>query len=323
MFRMYVGALALLLCRSSIPSHAQEQVSLGWKFVVTKTFYQEARTHLKLTTTIENKVVAESKLETLVISWTPVGQNAKGCWLLDGAIESMRVESDLGGRKVSFDSKTDSNPEGDVEKVFKGMVGAQFRVTLGPNMEILGIDGATNFEKNVLQLKQILPGQDKLFSGKLFLEQLTTSLLPPMPTVKVGKGYEWKREIQMEMGPLGKCKSVNRYIYDGNEGKYSRVRLELIQDYRVPDELVMGETRMHIKQCTLKTLRGVGTVLVDRDKHRVESLEMEGEAKGKLTVDIENAALLEAGIPAIGPVSVDCTQGYKASVRTMDNNPRK
>jgi hypothetical protein len=123
------------------PAPSEQIGLLEWKFEKGKSFYQTMTTTMEQTLGVVGNTVTSKQNETWGFKWTALKQDEKKNWLLTQRIEAVRMELDIGGNKMSYDSQ---KPAGAAPKAFAAainpLVGAEFTVTLSPEMEIIAFD---------------------------------------------------------------------------------------------------------------------------------------------------------------------------------------
>src|SRR5438874_4309233 len=137
----------LLVAVMGLCAYGQDAVKLEWKFEKGKPFYQEMNTKTKQTMKImamDN--ITQNHDQTFFFSWTPVEQDKDGNWIIEQAIEGVKMEIDIGGNKIPYDSTSPTASTGNpLADFFKALVGSKFKLTVSPDMKVLKIEGRDDF----------------------------------------------------------------------------------------------------------------------------------------------------------------------------------
>jgi hypothetical protein len=273
------------------PAPVEETALLEWKFEKDKTFYLTLTTDTDQTMNVMGNAVKQKQNQTFVISWTPLKQDDKKNWVLKQRIEAVRLEMDLGGNKISYDSEKDAgaapNP---VAAAMKAMVGAEFTVTLSPEMKVIEFDGREALLKKLGAANpQGQPMLSQILSedGLKQMAETCFGAIPNRANKAVKKGESWQRKSVVSLGPLGAYETKYDYTYAGpvRDTKLEKLSVKAEMTYKAPAEQG-GALPFTIKSCDLKSSDATGTIEYSRDKGRVEKSTMKMDLKGKLAIEI-------------------------------------
>ena len=89
------------------PARAQEADNLQWKFEKGKTFYQEMTTDTKQEMDVMGMKINQTQKQTFIISWTPEQQNPDKSWTIKQKIEGVKMDINIGGNSIAYDSTKD------------------------------------------------------------------------------------------------------------------------------------------------------------------------------------------------------------------------
>jgi hypothetical protein len=322
-----VEEIAVVQCRSFValvllvglgtPALGQE-TTLKWNFQKGKAFYQEMTTDTKQTMQVMGMEITQNQKQTFIFSWTPQDQK-DGNWVIKQKIEGVKMDIEIGGNKISFDSTKDTGAANPLSDFFKALVGSEFTLTLSPKMTVTDIKGRQEFVDKLIKANQQMEPLLKQILSEQALKQMADPTFAILKTndkgpAPVKKGDTWERTSQLDMGPIGKYDTTYKYTYEGKEGnsKLDKISVATTLTYTAPGENSPGGLPFKIKSADLKSKDGTGTILFDNDKGRLASSEMNLKLNGKLSIEI-------------GGMTTDVTldQTQKTTVRTSDDNPAK
>jgi hypothetical protein len=289
------------------PEKGAAGVPLKWKFEKDKVFYQKMTTETKQTMKVMNNDVNQTQKQTFWFSWKPIVVE-KDKVVLEQTIDNIAMDIDIGGSKISYDSTKKegaaNNPLGDF---FKALQGSKFKVTLDPNKWVVtDVEGRDEFLK---KLTAANPQMKPLLEQILSKEALKEMAEPTFAVVPEKEGAtEWKKETNLEMGPIGKYKNTYTYKIDGMEGKLVKIKVDAALEYKAPsDQAGQGGLPFKIKSADLKSSNAGGVILFNPEKGRVEKSTMKLELKGKLSIEIGGQQ-----------TTVDLSQTQESTVETSD-----
>ncbi|MCS6850412.1 MAG: DUF6263 family protein [Gemmataceae bacterium] len=296
----------------ALPARSQDKdkAELKWKFEKDKVFWQEMTTETNQNMKISGMEIGQKQKQTFIFSWSPVEQDADKNWVLKQKIEAVKMDIDIGGNKITYDSTSptpSNNPLGDF---FKVMVGAEFTLTVSPEMKITKIDGREKFLDSLTkanpQMKTLL---DAILSDKA-MEQMADPLFAAVPHKEVTKGETWKRDGKLNLGPIGSYETSHEYTYEGPEKGLHKIKVAVKLKYTAPTEQAASGLPFRIKSADLQSKEAGGLILFDRQKGRVESGEIGMTLEGKLTIEI-------AGMSN----DVELKQTQKTTFKITDKDP--
>ncbi|HEV3202758.1 MAG TPA: DUF6263 family protein, partial [Gemmataceae bacterium] len=123
-------------------ARAQAPVDLKWKFEKGKPFYQEMTTDTTQKMTVMGQNITQVQKVTFYLSWTPVDKDSKdGSWTIKQKIEGLKMEIEIGGNKIPFDSTKDTGGTNPLSDFFKALVNSEFTLTIDKDMKITKIEG--------------------------------------------------------------------------------------------------------------------------------------------------------------------------------------
>jgi uncharacterized protein DUF6263 len=311
--RWLAAAFVLTLIAPALAQDAKP-VKLEWKFEKDKTFYQTIATDTSLTLKLTGAEVNHKHKETFIIGWTPLKQEDKN-WVIRMKIEGVHVDGDFAGGKVAFDSTSKDNPPGPLTAGYKALVGAEFTLVIGPDMNAIRVEGGfTALQGFVKKMAAANPQTEKLLSQLVTedtLKAMADATFAVLPNKEVKKGDKWDRTAKRALGAVGTFETTYHYTYDGPSAKDANVEniaVKADMTYKAPSDTTFGAP-FKIKSADLKSSEGTGTIEFRKDRGRVEKSKLDVTIKGKMTIDLGGSA------------DVDVTQTQTTTVTTSDENP--
>jgi hypothetical protein len=301
----------LILVGLTLPAFAadDETAELKWKFEKDKTFYQEMSTATKQTMKVMGMDITQNQNQTFYFSWTPKEQK-DGNWIVKQKIEGVKMDIEISGNKIGYDSTKDTGTGSALADFFKALVGSEFTLTISPKMEVVKIEGRDEFVQKLVSANQTMkPLLEQILSDEA-LKQMADPAFAVVPNKPVKKGDTWTRESKLNMGPIGTYDTTYKYTYEGKDGKLDKIKVETTLKYSPPSTDAGAVLPFKIKQADLKSKEATGTVLFDNEKGRLDSSETNLKLEGKLTIEI-------GGMSS----EVELSQTQKTTVKTTDKNP--
>jgi hypothetical protein len=307
--RHYLTAL-LVLTGLVVPADAATK--LEWKFQKGKTFYQKITTETNQTMTISGQKISQKQSQTFYFSWTPLKYDKdKKTWKIRQKIEAVKLEIEIGGQKIPYDSTKEQGQNNPLAEFFRQLVDSEFTFTVNKSMKIVGtIGGKEKFmEKLVKVNSQMEPLLKQILNDEAF-KQMADPTFSALPGDETDTGKTWKRTSNLNMGPIGKYKIVYTYKYVGKDKKkkdLDRITVKAKMEYKAPDSTKGPQLPFKIEKAKLDTTDSSGYILYDAKKGRIVKSEMELKVAGKLDINIGNMV-----------TKVDLTQTQETTVETSD-----
>jgi hypothetical protein len=277
------------------------------------TFYQEMTTNTDQTLKVMSMEVKQKQSQTFYIKWT-TDKVEKDTVVLKQEIIGVKMDIEIGGNKISYDSTQKEQQANPLTDFFKALVGAKFTLTLNTkDMKVTDVKGQDEFIAGLAkanpQLKSLL---ETILSDKA-LKQMADPIFGVVPEGGVVPAKkEWTRESKLAMGPIGTYDTVYTYKFEGIKDKIAKIGVTTKLTYSPPAQGKEDKgLPFKIVNATLKTDKaGTGEVNFNTEKGRVDSSNMTLELSGTLTIEI-------AGMNT----EVELKQKQESSLRTMDKNP--
>jgi hypothetical protein len=286
-------------------------VALAWKLEQGKPFYQEMTTETFQRTTVLGQSFTQQQKVTFFLSWTPIGKDRNGNWKVKQKIEGLRIEIEVGGNKIPFDSTKNGAGVNPLSDFFKALIGSEFLLTLDNNMKISKIEGRGDFLKKLTKENQGMAPLLKSILSDEALKQMSDPAFALIPNKAVKKGDSWELKNTLDMGSIGTFYTIYRCTYEGaDENDLQMIRVNPRLEYKVPGANVDGALPFKFLKADLTSTDCKGDILFDSQKGRVVYSNMTMNLSGTMTIEI-------SGNPS--EVTIDQTQ--TTTVKTSDENP--
>jgi hypothetical protein len=311
--RRWLAAALTLALLTPVLAQEAKPARFDWKFDKDKTFYQTITTDTTLAVKTTGADLTQKHKESFIVSWTPFKQEDKN-WVLRMRIEGVHVEGDYAGTKVTFDSVRDDNPRGPITDCLKALVGAEFTLTLSPEMKVTKVEGGQTALKDLIKK---LAGADPQTEGILnqvlsedTIKAMAEQTFGVLPTREVKKGDKWERNAALPAGSLGSYETKYTYTDEGpdKDANVEKFSVKADTTYKPPADKPFGGA-FKINTADLKSSDGTGTIDFRKDRGRVEKVVLTLPLKGKMNIDLG------------GNSDVDVTQMQTITITTSDENP--
>jgi len=303
--------VALALCVTMVGFALAQEVQLKWEFKKDQPFFQTMDTETKQSMKVMGMDHTQNQKQTFIFSWTPKEQDKDKNWIVAQKIEAVKMNIEIGGNKVEYDSTNPTsaagNPLGDF---FKTLVGNEFKLTISPEMKVIKIDGRDEFLQKLIKGNPQMEPLLKQILGDDALKQMADPAFASTPPKAVKKGDTWEKKSTLNMGPIGTYDTTYKYTYEGKQDKFDKIKVDTTLVYQPPGPNAGGALPFQIKSAKLDSKGGTGTILFDNDKHRLDKSETKLTIAGKMTI----------GIGGMN-TDVDLTQEQTTTVTTSDKNP--
>jgi len=296
------------------PAPAGDAVNMKWQFVNGKVFYQKLNTKTEQKMTIMQNNVNQVQDQTFYFSWKPTEVKDDKV-TLEQEIIGVKMDIEIGGSKISYDSVKDAaanNPLGDF---FKALIGSKFIVKLNTrDLKVEEVEGRDDFVKKLVaanpQMRQLL---DTILS-KEALKEMSEPTFAVIPTKGVKKGDTWERKTDLDMGPIGKYKNSYKYTYEGTDGPadkgIQKIKVDTELKYEQPNDASGAGLPFKIKSAALESKNKMGEIRFNNATGRLESAKTELQLKGKLVIEIGGQT-----------TEVNLDQNQVSTIETTDTNP--
>jgi hypothetical protein len=299
-----------ILAVFAVPAWAQDKTELKWKFEKGKAIYQELTTDTTQDMKVMGMEVKQKQKQTFFFSWTPDKQDDKN-WIIKQKIEGVIMEIEIGGNKISYDSRAPGAGNNPLADFFKELVGSEFTLTVSPEMKVLKVEGRQAFiDKLGKANQQMKPLLESILTDES-LKQMADPSFASVPPNPVGKDDTWKSSSKLSLGPIGSYDTTYEYKYAGKDDKnkeLDKITVTTTVKYAAPTgETVGAGLPFKIKSANLEAKNASGWLLFDAKNGRLDSSETNLSLDGKLDIEIGGMN-----------TTVDLKQNQKTTVKCSD-----
>jgi hypothetical protein len=265
-------------------------VLLSWNFEIGKTFYVEMTTTTEQSMKVMGRDVTQNQSQTFYSSFTPKDKDKENNWIVVEKIEGVKMDIEITGQKIRYDSTMDKAGQGNpLDEFFKALVGAEFELTISPQMKIIKIEGRDKLiNKMITASPQMKPILNQILDDEA-LARMCDLTFGAVPTKAVKKGEAWGPEVRiLSMVSIGSYKTASLYTFEGLEGKLYKIKLRFSLNYTPPGANAAGNLPFKIiaEGTKLTSKDATGIILFDNEKHRLDSSTLKLELEGMLQLDI-------------------------------------
>ncbi len=321
-----IGATAsLVLADPPAPAPADaSKAALVWKLEKDKPFYQTMTTTTKQTMKVLNNDVTQTQTQTFYFSWTPTANMGED-WTVTQKIIGVKMDIDLGGSKISYDSTKPDNPKNALSDFFTALKDAMFTLTVEMPKDkppvVTKVEGRKALLDKLTAANQPMkPLLDQILSDDA-LKQMAQTTFGALPGKEVAVNDTWPGTSTLDMGPIGKYVTNFTYTFKGTntggandaEKKLDVIDVTTKLTYTPPaDNAQSGGLPFKIKTADLTSTDAKGQLLYDPAVGRVAKSTMNLKLNGTLSIEIGGQTT---------QVKLDQTQD--TTVDTSDKDPTK
>lgn len=275
-----------------------------------KTFYQEQMTKTKQTMTVMGQKVEQKQNQTFMIQWTPKEKDKDGNYVVVQKIVGVKMEIDIGGNKISYDS-TLKNPKNPMTDFFEALMKEELTFNITPELTVKSVEGRDKFVKNLIDINPQMAGLLKAILSDSALKKMAEPTWWAYPAGGiVAKDQKWTKDATLELGPIGNYKTDFTFTYKGEKAGKDTIGISTKLTYTAPALDKTGGLPFVIQKADLKGDNGEGVAVFDRTKGRFESTKMKMDLNGTITIDVGNMT-----------TTVTLDQNQDASSVTRDELP--
>jgi RNA polymerase sigma factor (sigma-70 family) len=294
-----------------VASHPPERekgrgVVLAWKLARNVPFYEERTTMTEMVMKVTDSDIRQTQAQTFFFRWTPAEQEDDR-WALRQKVLGVRMDLDLGGNKVQYDSTKKAAGSNPLAEFYNGLVGAEWTVKLNEAFQVEEVQG----RDALIDKLTTNPAVEHLLPEVLSEDALRELAEVPFAALREGPvrpGDSWVHRSKGTLSPFGECRKTSTYTYEGRQGKLDRIQVEIALKCG-PSAGARG-LPFKVKRGEVATAEGGGVLLFDRDRGRVVRLDLTVHLKAKVT-------RRTAGRDTEGEV----VQTQRTTVRISDTNP--
>jgi Family of unknown function (DUF6263) len=274
-------------------------------------FYQKQYTKTEQKMTANNQPVTQTQEQTFIIEWS-AGEPKDGKYVVTQKIVGVKMEINIGGNKISYDSTT-PQPKNPMTDFFDQLMNkSELEYIISKN---LTVEDVKKSDELIKALGDVNPQMQSLLKEILSSKALKKMAEPTWWAYpedgKIPADKKWKRESKLDLGPIGTYDSVFNFDYkDLKDGK-DTIGITTSLKYTAPTEKKAG-LPFEITKADLKSDSGAGTAVFDRAKGRFASSTITMKLNGTLTI-------------AVSGMNTDVTldQTQTATSETFDTLPKE
>jgi hypothetical protein len=304
--RCMIAALTLIGATASLvladpPAPAPEasmKAAIAWKFEKDKTFYQTMTTTTKQTMKVLNNDVTQTQTQTFYFSWTPTA-NTGDDWTVTQKIIGVKMDIDLGGSKISYDSTKPDNPKNALNDFFTALKDATFTLTVNTPKDkpatVTKVEGRQAFLDKLTAANQPMKPLLEQILSEDALKQMAQTTFGALPGKEVAVNDTWPGKSTLDMGPIGKYVTDFTYTFKGTntggandaEKKWDMIDVTTKLTYTPPaDTAQSGGLPFKIKTANLTSTDAKGTIYFDPALGRIAKSTMSLKLNGTLSIEI-------------------------------------
>ena len=168
--------------------------------------------------------ITQKNSQTFIFSWTPKEQDANKNWVIVQKLEAVKMSTEIGGAPTKYDSTEPTQAGGNaLGEFFKALVGSEFKLTLSPDLKIIKIEGRDEFVNKLVRANPQMDAILRQILGDDALKQMAEPAFAAIPNKPVKKDETWEKKQTLNMGPIGTYETVNKYTYEGKDGKLDKM----------------------------------------------------------------------------------------------------
>lgn len=287
---------------------------LEWKaFEKGKSFYQKLETSTTQDMKVMNQEIQQKQNQTFYLKWTAEDKDKNGNWVVTQEIEEIKMEIDIGGNKIAYDSLAPSQPQNPMTDFFNALKKLKLTLTIGPDLKIVEVKGQDELIKSLGKTNPQMEPLLKTILSAEALKQMAEPTWGPFPPKGDLGAKTWKNKSVLPLGPIGTYTTEFEYSAGTPDAKTKNdvINVKATLTYQAPGEKERGGLPFTIQKADLKSKKGEGSATFDRGKGRFESSTMKMDLSGDLKIEVGGMTT---------EVHLDQTQ--TATVTTMDQLPK-
>jgi hypothetical protein len=310
---MFIVAASLLGSPLAVSADDECPVRLEWKAfdpAHTQTFYQTVTTNVKQSMKLMGMTVEQVQNQTFYIQWIPQPKDKNGNWIALQKIIGVKMDIDIGGNKVSYDSTGRTIPQGPLLGLFQALVTADLVIRINPRT--MALETIESNEDLIKKLSDANPQMKELLRSVLSeasFKQMSEPAFPALPAKPVRPGDTWKRTTLLELGPIGGYRTHYHFRYVAREDHREKIAVAVRMEYVPPFPVVNG-LPFKIEKTSTLIGTGAGYAFFNPQRGWFDSYNVTTTLKGTLDLDIGGMK-----------TQAELTQEQAASVATTIYHP--
>jgi hypothetical protein len=270
-----------------MPPPAKKAASqrLQWRFEIGKSFLQEMTTITEQNMKVMGNDVRQVQEQTFVFRWTPLRHHPDGSWTFRQKIEKVKLNIDIGGNRITFDS-TEPAGAGPLADFFRTLVGLEYQIRIGPDLKIRETRGRAESLAKVLKSHAPMKAVGEQILYNAAADAVVEALFLGTPSPALRPGDSWEQTGKLDLGPVGTLVTQYRFTHEGLEGFRDKVKIGGKVTVDPPSKAAAAKVPFRVRQGELTTKEAAGTLLFDRQRGRLDRLELRLAFEGRFTMDI-------------------------------------
>jgi Family of unknown function (DUF6263) len=258
----------------------------------TKPFYTEQYTETEQTMTVSGQAVVQKQKQWFLIKWTPDPVDTKGNYVISQKIEGVKMEIDIGGNKIAYDSANPNKQKNPMTDFFDQLM--KEKLTYHVKKDLTSVEEVDGGKKFIDGLKEINPQMQNLLKAILSDKSLQKMAEPTWfafpPNGVVPASNSWTSQSALDLGPIGNYKTDFDFsmVAGKKDDKKYEIGIKSKLTYTQPGEAAKGGLPFVIHKAELKTSGGTGKAIFDDSKGRFESTTIEMNLTGELVIEVGN-----------------------------------
>lgn len=275
-----------------------------------QSYYAEISTNVKMHITVMGQKVDQTQDQVFVWHVRPQGLSPKGEAVVEFQVADVRVNMDMAGNKVEFDSVKKQGDNG-LTAIFGAMLNHQFKVTVKRDGTIEKIDGVDELKKKLTAQNVPLRESYEQMMSEGAIRMMLSPLTHVMPDHPVSAGVEWSRRWTAPDTPLVNVTNETKFTYVSNTGPRHQIRTSSNVTMDKAKNGAGGQP-IGIKTINVKTISGAGMLTFDSEKGRLAEAEQKIHITGKMGVDVGGME-----------IEIELDQTQTSAIRTSQVNPMR
>jgi len=288
------------------------QAKGDWKWLafddtVNKEFFQTLTTETTQKMKVMGMEVTQDQKQTFYIQWIPKKKDDKGNWVVVQKIKGVKMDIDIGGNKISYDSTAPAQPQNPMTDFFKALLDLELTFAINSKLEVVKIDGNEAF---ITKLSKTNPQMEPLLKSILSEDALKKMTEPTLFAFPTSSAKSWKKESTLNLGPIGSYKTDYSFTLAGKDKDSGGEKIDVKANMVYTKPTDKGKLPFQIDEGELTGKDGTGYAVFNPVKGRFDKYEMTMKLEGSLKIDIGGMK-----------TTVDLQQNQVAKVTTTDTNP--
>jgi len=295
--------------RANAARPLSDTVDLRARFVENQPFYQEIKVETKQVTKITQMENSQLQSQTFWMRWTPLGKK-DGNVVVNLKIAGVKMDMDIGGNKITYDSRVKNQPPNPLTDYGNKLKGAEFTLWLNDDNKSDKYGAVVKVEVREALQQWLVPGAIKSMLSEDTVHEWGNLLNRALPGRVVKKGETWTASGRQDRPTIGQYLTSYHFTYEGPAGALDLIRVKTVLKYTPPRDEDKDGLPFRILKANFKTCDGSGVVLFDRSHGRIAHATLDTTVAGTLLVIIGGMN-----------TEVDLVQTQRTTINTSDTNP--